>query len=1057
MKKSILIILLLIAATTQAFSQKTVQGFVTDNNGLPLIGVTVVVKGASKGTVTDLDGKYSIPGLKSADVLVFRYVGFETQELKIGTQQKINVSMDASSVQLEEMVVVGYGTSRKIDLTGSVASIDVQDLSKTGTSNFDQALAGRVTGVEVVSTDGTPGEALNIVIRGGNSITGSNNPLYVVDGIPLETFDPASISTRDIKSFDILKDASATAIYGARGANGVILISTNSGRDDGKTDILLHVRTAFQYIPNRMEVLSPYEYVKMLQVGALANDNNVPGTSTSQFNRSWVDPELYRNVKGTSWQDEIFQTAIVQDYNFAISGGTKKNSVYYSGSYVNQPGTLINTSFKKLNNRLKFTNIISDALTLNSQITYNYSLRGGLQVSGDAYNSIIRDAVRFRPVVPITSLLNLVDDSAEEDVTSLLVNTYSYNPVSTLMNSQSIRISDDMSGNMQLQYKFLKNFTFNASGNYTRTLQEASVFYGADTQQGTMSSDHISGRLTNTTTQILTMSNTLRYNEKIGKSRYEALAGTEWQNRVNKSSALKNTNLPTDAFGMDNLGLATGSTIATTGKSANSLLSYFGRLNYNYGDRYLATLNLRADGSTKFQKQNRWGYFPSFSTAWRVSEEPFIKNIDDISNLKLRLGYGVTGNNRIGDFEAYNLMSVRSSSGYVLGVGEVYSPGAFQSNMAMPDLRWEVTSQYNAGVDFGFFKNRISATVDYYLKRTKDLLLDAQMSPSTGFLTTQQNVGEVQNEGLEIEINTLNFKSKKFTWTSNFNISFNRNKTIKLNSGQSEIIIDPQWNNGYCQTEYQYITKVGQPVGMIYGLEYDGLYQLDDFNWTNGGTYSVKPGHGVANSPGRAKFKDQLTVDTNNDGIADAGDGVINQYDRVVIGNPHPKHSGGFSNHLKYKNLELQVLLQWRYGFDILNANKAEFENYATNRNSLPGVADMWTTLNTNSDVSGVRYNGSLLSPVFGNKVDSRYIDDGSYLKLKTVVLGYNLPKKMLSKLHIKNCKFSLSAQNLFALTKYSGYDPDVTVGRYGALTPGLDYSSYPQSTTISGGIDITF
>jgi hypothetical protein len=331
------------------------------------------------------------------------------------------------------------------------------------------------------------------------------------------------------------------------------------------------------------------------------------------------------------------------------------------------------------------------------------------------------------------------------------------------------------------------------------------------------------------------------------------------------------------------------------------------------------------------------------------------------------------------------------------------------------------------------------------------------MSPSTGFLTTQQNVGEVQNEGLEIEINTLNFKSKKFTWTSNFNISFNRNKTIKLNSGQSEIIIDPQWNNGYCQTEYQYITKVGQPVGMIYGLEYDGLYQLDDFNWTNGGTYSVKPGHGVANSPGRAKFKDQLTVDTNNDGIADAGDGVINQYDRVVIGNPHPKHSGGFSNHLKYKNLELQVLLQWRYGFDILNANKAEFENYATNRNSLPGVADMWTTLNTNSDVSGVRYNGSLLSPVFGNKVDSRYIDDGSYLKLKTVVLGYNLPKKMLSKLHIKNCKFSLSAQNLFALTKYSGYDPDVTVGRYGALTPGLDYSSYPQSTTISGGIDITF
>jgi TonB-linked SusC/RagA family outer membrane protein len=438
-----------------------------------------------------------------------------------------------------------------------------------------------------------------------------------------------------------------------------------------------------------------------------------------------------------------------------------------------------------------------------------------------------------------------------------------------------------------------------------------------------------------------------------------------------------------------------------------------------------------------------------------------MKNIDQISNLKARLGWGVTGNNRIGDFEAYNLMSVESGSGYVMGTGEVFAPGAFQSNMAVPDLKWEVTAQYNVGLDFGFFNNRISGTVDYYLKRTKDLLLDAQMAPSTGFLSVQQNVGEVQNSGIEISINTVNIKSKKFTWLSNFNISFNKNKTIKLNSGQDYILIDPKWDSGYMQTEYQYITKVGEPVGMIYGLEYDGLYQMDDFTWTNAETYHLKPTvptYAGAVHPGMPKFKDQLTEDTNNDGKPDAGDGVIDTKDRTIIGNPLPKHTGGFSNDLKYKNFDLQFMLQWSYGFDILNANKAEFTNSSSNaRNGFKELANVWTPTNTDTDVSGVRYNGNNLSPKFGYKIDTRYVEDGSYLKLKTVVLGYSLPKKLLSKLQIKSFRISVAAQNLMTWTKYTGYDPDVSVGRYGALTPGLDFSAYPQSVSITGGIDIKF
>jgi TonB-linked SusC/RagA family outer membrane protein len=1054
MKKSILITFLLIVAVSQAFSQKSVQGVVTDKNGLPLIGVNILVKGASKGTVTGLDGAYTVKGVQATDVLVFRYLGFDKQEIKVGTQLKINVTLEASNVQLQEMVVVGYGTSKKIDLTGSVASIDVSDLAKTSTSNFDQALAGRVSGVQVTSSDGTPGEALNIIIRGGNSITGSNTPLYVVDGIPLESFDPASISTRDIKSFDILKDASATAIYGARGANGVILITTNNGSEDGKTDVSVHVGGGAQYIPSRLEVLSPYEYVKYQQTVAMANDNYVPGTAMGIFNRTWVDPELYRNVKGTSWQDEIFQTSLVQDYNFSVSGGTKKGSFYYSGSYLSQPGTLINTSFDKFNNRLKFSSVISDALSVNAQMTYNYAIRTGLQLSSYTFTSIIKDAVTFRPVDPLFSSIDEDNKNQDQD-------PYQYNPYKGLINTDRKRTDDEMSGNLQLQYKFLKKFTLNISGNYFRNLRETSLFYGAETQQATRTSDAISGSLSQLNTQSLTNSNTLRYNTKKKKNSFEALVGTEVQDRLTFASTLKNTKIPTDAFGIKNLGVATGSTIATTYESENSLLSYFGRLNYNFGDRYLATMNFRADGSSKFQKENRWGYFPSFSTAWRVSEEKFLKNIDQISNLKARLGWGVTGNNRIGDFEAYNLMSVESGSGYVMGTGEVFAPGAFQSNMAVPDLKWEVTSQYNAGLDFGLFKSRISGTVDYYLKRTKDLLLDAQMAPSTGFLTVQQNVGEVQNSGIELSINTVNIKSKKFTWLSNFNISFNKNKTIKLNSGQDYILIDPKWDSGYMQTEYQYITKVGEPVGMIYGLEFDGLYQMDDFAWTNSETYHLKPTvptYAGAVHPGMPKFKDQLTEDTNNDGKPDAGDGVIDTKDRTIIGNPLPKHTGGFSNDIKYKNFDLQFMLQWSYGFDILNANKAEFTNSSYNsRNGFKELANVWTPTNTDTDVSGVRYNGNNLSPKYGYKIDTRYVEDGSYLKLKTVVLGYSLPKKLVSKLQIKSFRISVAAQNLMTWTKYTGYDPDVSVGRYGALTPGLDFSAYPQSVSITGGIDIKF
>lgn len=1052
--KTVFILCILLYFTNFSFSQNKIEGTITDNNKLPLFGVSVLIKGTSKGTITNIDGYYSIDQISTNDILVFRYLGFETQEIKYKKEKRIDVILEVASIELEETIVVGYGTSRKIDLTGSVGSVNVESLSQATTSNFDQALAGRVAGVQVTSVDGTPGEQLSIVIRGGNSITGDNSPLYVVDGIPMEGFDPASISTMDIKSFDILKDASATAIYGARGANGVILITTSSGVEDGTINIRLNVSGGLQYIPNRLEVMTPYEYVRHQQKIAWAKDNFVPGTFTNLFNKYWVDPELYRDQKGTSWQDEIFQTSFIQNYNISVSGGTPKSSIYCTIGYVDQEGTLINTGFKKFNNRLRFQSKVTDHFRINSQITYNRITRTGLQLSGSDYHSVIRDAIVFRPIEPIYNKYEDDSDIEEND-------PYLYNPVASLLNTDRKRLSTSTEGSVGLEYDFLKRFTFNSKFYYRENHQEVTLFYGENTQQGKRSSFGINGSVENIVYESFTNSNTLNYQSEYKKSNYNVLLGTEIQSNPNHRSYLRNNKIPTDLFGIDNLGIATTPTIATSARTANSLASFFTRINWNYDDRYLATVNFRSDGSSKFQKGNQWGHFPSFSLAWRASEESFFKDISYMTNLKLRGGWGITGNNRIGNFQSFNLMSVSSSSGYVLNEGEIYTPGIYQSNLGVPDLRWESTSQFNFGLDYGFLRNRINGTIEYYLKRTKDLLLDAPMALSTGFSTVQQNVGEVENKGLEISIDAVFIKKRNFSWTSNFNISFNRNKTIKLNSGQSYILIDPRWDVGYIGTEYQYITQIGQPVGMIYGLEYDGIYQMSDFIWENADSYSLKPdlpSYLDIMHPGLAKFKDQLTVDTDGDGIPDAGDGVINEDDRVIIGNPHPKHIGGFGHDIKYRNFDLQVLFQWAYGFDILNANKAVFTNYRfDHRNGFPELADAWTPYNTDTDVSGIRYNNHNLSPKSGYRVDSRYVDDGSYLKLKTLVLGYRLPKKLTTKLNFNSCRFSLSAQNLFTLTAYKGYDPDVSVGKYGALTPSLDYSAYPQSIVVSLGIDVRF
>lgn len=1051
MKKYILFLIAALVCGTGAMAQKTITGTVKDEQGEAIIGATILVKNTSSGAVTDPEGKFTLNFVKDDDVLQVASLGHLSQDVAVGAQSELSIVLKSDTYKLDEIVAIGYGTSRRGDLTGSIGSVSAADIVRTPTSNYDQALAGRIAGVQVSSVDGTPGEGLNIVIRGGNSITGDNSPLYVVDGIPLEDFDPATISANDIKDFNVLKDASATAIYGSRGANGVILITTKSGRSDGRVVISAGASYGAAWIPTRLAVMGPYDYVRYQQEIAYAQDgyNPTSGMSDSKvrnFMRTWVDPELYRNVKGTNWQDEIFRTAPFSKINVTLSSGTERSSIYYSGEWLDQQGTLLSSSFSKLINNLKVTQKIGESTTITGQVQYTYSKNTGLSVSGNSYTSVIRDAIQFRPVEPIQS------DGLEEGGYDPDDQNYKYlsNPVQSLNYTDRRARTDVVRGNLMISRKIGKHLTLRLSGNYLIDSRRNSTFFAEGTQSARTGTDGINGSITHSRTQTVSTSNTLTYAQKFNKIHdVTVLGGFEASKRANDNFMAKNTLFPTDIFGIDKLQVGTSPSIPTSYAGANTLASFFGRVNYNLCTRYLFSANFRADGSSKFSPENRWGYFPSVSAAWRLSDERFLKHIDWMSNLKLRASWGLTGNNRIGDYDWISYLNLTSTSGAVWGNGKGYIPGAIQANLGVPDLRWETTAQSNVGLDASFFGQRIDLTVDLYEKRTRDLLLNADMALSSGFDKVQQNVGKITNRGLEFTVSSINVNKPNFQWFSSFNISFNRTKVLQLNRGQQAIYTDP--NFYFNVVEHAYITQLGSPVGMIYGLQFDGIYQWDDFNYdATTGVFTRKPGvptNGSTVAPGSVKFVDR------------DGNGIIDSQDRTIIGNPNPKHFGGFTNDFVIaKNIDVQLFLQWSYGNDILNATRSLMGVAGSNRyNALAEVANFWTPYNTQTNINGVRYETIFGAAPKGNQIDDRCVEDGSYLRLKSVSVGYTFPYKWTSKLSLNKVRVYASGQNLLTWTNYSGYDPDVSVGKYGALTPGLDYSAYPQSVTMVFGIDLSF
>ncbi|OHX64635.1 SusC/RagA family TonB-linked outer membrane protein [Flammeovirga pacifica] len=1038
-----LFILLLLPVCVSA--QTIISGTVKDVDGNTLPGVNIRIVGTNTGTITDFDGKYKLPNLVKDDQIEFSFIGMETQIIKVTTQSTLDVTLVNELNQLDEVMVIGYGTTKKKDLTGSVASVNAEELSQTATANYDEALMGRVAGVQVTSAEGTPGSPMNIVIRGGNSITGSNQPLYVVDGIPLTDFDPATINTEDIKEFNVLKDASSTAIYGSRGANGVIVITTKNGSNNGTTKVTLNASYGMQEPLDYIRTLNPYEYVRYRE-NQLWSRNDWKRTPAGEkqfknFYDSWIDKELYNNENGHDWQDSIYRNAPIQKYSLSVSGGNDMTNVYYSGNYTDQQGTLITTGFKKINNNLRFEHKASKKATFTVGLLHSYNERVGPTLRENQWSSIARDAVRFRPADPINDEFDVAGgyDPTDSDYLTM------YPPKENLENTQSDWKQNVFRGNAAFIYKFHKNLTLRLSGNYQGTLAKGTLFYGENTRAGQNSAEGIQGTINQAASNNLASSNTLTYKKRFKNHDISVMGGVEGSYYDYSNNSFKNGNFPVDDFGTDNMGIATTATIATSGWTGNTMLSYFGRFTYSFKDKYLLTTNFRADGSSKFQDGSKWGFFPSLAAAWRMSDEPFIKDLNVFSNLKFRGGWGVTGNNRIGDFAAFNTIAVSKWTGYNWGSNMSYIPGSLHSNLAVPDLRWETTNQINFGLDFGFFNNRVEAVVDVYQKNTTDLLLNASMATSTGFQRVMQNVGEVQNRGLEFAVNTVNIHKGSFKWSTNFNISFNQNEVVKLNQGEEQI---------YSRARFQednYITRVGQSVGMMYGLQYDGLYQHADFNWDNASqTYVLKDGvvsNGNAEiAPGGVKFVDQN------------GDGVINEEDRVIIGNPIPKHFGGITNSLSYKGFNLNFMFQWAYGFDVMNGNKVEMNRPWAQQafNTMPGVADMWTPFNTSTDVNTTTYAGVLGAPRVGNQIDDRVIEDGSFIRLKTLTLSYSLPKKILNKMKIKGMTFAVTGQNLYTWTNYSGVDPEVGIAGNG-LTPNLDYSAYPPSRTYMGSVNLTF
>lgn len=1036
-------VLLSATALSAQSSANVVTGTVRDDAG-PLPGAYVVMPSSGKATVTDTEGRFSLDiGSTKSAVLEFSFLNCITQTRTVSPGEKIEVTLKPDANILEEVVVIGYGEVGKHDVTGTVATVSTKEIARSAALGVDQAIQGRVSGVKINSADGQPGVDSEVIIRGANSLTQDNNPLYVVDGFPMEDFSLSSLPSTDIKSFTVLKDASATAIYGSRGANGVIIIETRQG-EVGKPKIVYNGTIGFQQVTKKMDMMKAYDYVNyQIQLN--------PGMEERYLSGEGKTLEDYRNVESIDWQDQLFHTALIQKHNAGVSGGNSSTKYNVSFTYTGQDGVIRNSGYRRYQGKVSLNQKIFKALSMRFNATYFEDKRYGqlatnqLDTSTGYQTYLMYRTWAFRPVTLQNYKPLDIDD--EDDDYSAMYDGNTLNPIISNNNEQKQTSRKSLVASIRFDWTIIPGLKFQTQAGINRRTTENENFYNSLTYNGRnrpSNSYGVNADVSTTTLNEWMNENTLTFRKKIDRHNFDAMAGFSISGSSSKADGFRTIQIPNENMGLP--GMDDGTLYSADYSVLSSrLMSALARVNYSYRNRYLFTASFRADGSSKFGKGRQWGYFPSAAFAWSIKDEPWMRTVTSISNTKIRVSWGRTGNNRINDYSRYSYLE--NSGWYSFGNGV---PGiAYRmANLGNEDLKWETTGQLNVGLDFSMFDDRIGLVVDLYSKVTRDLLLNANVSATTGMNKVYRNIGSIGNKGLEITLNMVPVKTKNFSWHSDFNISFNRSKVLSLSDDENQMLTSVKWTGNFDATPL-YITQVGGPMTAFYGFVYDGLYQVEDFDKATDGSYVLKAGvptNGDSAStiqPGYIRYKD-----INNDGeITDA--------DRVVIGRAEPIHVGGFNNVFTYKNWELSIFLQWSYGNCVMNANRIMFEGNQSSRpiNQFASYVDRY-------DVNDPSTYGSSNHAVRGGGplgyYSTRTLEDGSYLRIKNVQLVYNFPKKLISKAKMSGLQLALSGDNLYTFTKYTGLDPEVST-KHSSLTPGFDYSAYARNRIITFGVNLTF
>ena len=1094
--KKLILAMLCMGAAWQLSAQTTVKGVVTDEDGEPLIGAGVMVEGTTIGTITGIDGDYQITVPANAVNLVFSFIGLADQVVPVQGRTQIDVVLKADQTFLDEVVVVGYATVRRRDLLGSVSSVGSDKLAEQPVTSVSQALSGKMAGVSVVTTEGDPDADIKIRVRGGGSITQDSSPLYIVDGFPVESIN--DISSSEIATIDVLKDAFSTAIYGSRGANGVVIVTTKSAEKGQKVSVKFNSYVGLKKMANAgaIQAMDPENFVKFQYELASIRDN-VSSNYTPYFG-SFSDIDLYSGIAGNNWVDAVFgRTGSSLSTDFSVSGSGENYNWTLGYAHMGDQAIMMGSSYTRDNLNFKGNFKTSKTTSIDANIRYSrINVRGsganGINDTGTTSgNGRLKHAVSYAPI-PVSA--TTTDSDLEQD--------YGDNapPLLSVADNDSKRIRTTWNANAAFNWDVRDDLKLKIEGGLEDYRQGDDRFYGLTTYyvannstvKNTPSNQHKEAfrtRYRNT--------NTLNYD----LSKYMAedvsltlLLGEEMTITKSNTITAMVDGFPTfyDAEMAWNF-MASGTPSSTDNYYSpdDKLLSFFTRVNYDWKHRWSFGATLRADGSSKFARGNRWGFFPSAAVSWTISNEPWMQmNSDWVDQLKLRYSFGTAGNNNIPSGQLMKTYS-SSTSSWISMANNIFTAGKVMNN---PDLTWETTYTHNLGTDFSLYKGKLSGSIEVYQNDTKDLLINFPI-PGSGYDSQYQNVGSTRNRGAELTLNMPLVQKKDFSLNLGGNIAYNRNMVTSL-GGLESIMAQSYWASTEIGNDY--IVQVGQPLGNMYGYQMDGFYTADDFTW-DGAKWVLKDGvidasgiiGGAYMRPGAPKYKDQesvpvyvgadggttvhkadAAVDKYGNPVVDhyVSDGKLDSNDRTVIGNAMPDFTGGFSLSAYYKGLDFSANFNYMIGNDVYNANKIEFTSsrkyYNRNLLNMMDVDKRWTNVDWETGelitdaakLNEVNAGKTMWNPAIGNAVFSDWaVEDASFLRLQTLTVGYTLPEDIVKKAHLRKARVYVTGTNLFCLTKYSGYDPEVDTRRATPLTPGVDYSAYPKSIGFVAGVNLTF